>query len=217
MGFGLLFFGYFITFLLSLNTYGPIFALIGNYIIFIALQKLSEYKHSLTKCIPFLLLMAICNLCSSAEILFYTDFGILKTVIETVSLTSTLIFNILLFTSIMSLGDETEVAEVKSSAKTNIAITIAYFITNLLTMLLEANKYVLIIGMLLRLLFPLLALALIYKCFRFICDPEDVDMPTKPSRFKFINEMRERRANKEPNDSFDKASVSSYSKKQKKK
>jgi len=53
------------------------------------------------------------------------------------------------------------------------------------------------VAMLLRLIFPLFALALIYQCFRFICAPDDVDVPIKPSRFKFINDFRERQAKKE--------------------
>lgn len=197
MGFGILFFGYFITFLLSLNAYGTIFALIGNYIIFVALQKLSEYKHSLTRCIPFLLLMAICNLLGSVKVLFSADFGMIGSVIDTVSLVSSLIFNVFLFLSIISLGEDTEVSEVKSLAKTDIAIIIIYFVANLAMMIFAANKYILAGAMLLRLIFPLFALALIYKCFRFICAPEDVDMPVKPSRFKFINDFHKRQAQKE--------------------
>ena len=206
MGFGILFFGYFITFLLSLNAYGPIFALIGNYLIFVALQKLSEYKHSLTRCIPFLLLMAICNLVGSVEVLFSMELGIAGLITETVSLVSSLLFNIFLFLSIISLGEDTEVAEVKSLAKLNIAATSIYFTANLAMMILATYEQVLAaavllnilaVAMFLRLIFPLFALALIYKCFRFICAPEDVDMPIKPSRFKFINEFRERQAKKE--------------------
>lgn len=223
MGFGILFFGYFITFLLSLNAYGPIFALIGNYIIFTALQKLSEYKQNISRCIPFLLLMAICNLFSSVEVLFSADFGIAKTIIETVSLTSTLLFNIFLFLSLLSLGEDTEVEEVKSSAKANIALVIAYFAVNVLLIFSVGNKYILLVGLLLRLLFPLFALALIYKCFRFICDPDDLDMPTKPSRFNFINKMHERQAQKEKEaiaareEAFNKKSVDPYSQPKKRK
>lgn len=197
MGFGILFFGYFISFLMSLNAYGPIFALVGNYIVFVALQKLSEYKQSLTRCLPFLILIALCNLFGSAEALFSTEFGLIGTAVETVSLVSTLLFNIFLFLSIISLGEDTDVAEVKSLAKTNIGVTIIYFIANLAMIIFQESKYVLAVAMLLRLIFPLFALALIYQCFRFICAPDDVDVPIKPSRFKFINDFRERQAKKE--------------------
>ena len=197
MGFGILLFGYFITFLMSLNAYGAIFALIGNYVIFIALQKLSEYKHSLSRCIPFLLIMFLCNLVGVVRILLPAELGLLGTVTDTVSLVASLLFNIFLFLSIISLGNDTEVDEVKSLAKTNISVVCVYFVSNLAMILFIGNKYILVAAMIFRLLFPLFALALIYRCFRFICAPEDVDMPVKPSRFKFINDFRERQTKKE--------------------
>lgn len=197
MGFGILFFGYFITFLLSLNAYGAVFALIGNYVIFSALGKISEYKHSLIKTVPFLLIMALCNLLGVAELLFRFDLGIVKTVSDTLFLVSALMFNLFLFKSLAELGEDTEVAEVKASAKLNTFIAVIYFVSNIAIMIFSDNKYLVIGAMILRLVFPLFALSLIYKCFRFICAPEDVDMPIKPSRFKFINDFRARQAEKE--------------------
>ena len=196
MGFGILFFGYFITFLMSLNAYGAVFALIGNYVIFSALGKISEYKHSIVKCIPFLLVMALCNILGVVEFLFSPNIGIVKTISDTLSLASALLFNLFLFRSLYELGEDTEVSEVKASAKLNTFAAIVYFAANVAVMIF-ANKYLIITAMILRLIFPLMALALIYKCFRFICAPEDVDMPIKPSRFKFINDFRERQAQKE--------------------
>ena len=38
---------------------------------------------------------------------------------------------------------------------------------------------------------------MIFSCYRRICDEEDVDMPQKPSRFEFVNEMRREREEKE--------------------
>ena len=196
MGFGILFFGYFITFLMSLNTYGAVFALIGNYVIFSALGKISEYKHNIVRCIPFLLVMALCNILGVVEVLFSPSLEIVKTISDTLSLASSLLFNLFLFRSLFELGEDTEVAEVKVSAKLNAFAAIVYFSANVAVMIF-ANKYLIITAMILRLIFPLMALALIYKCFRFICAPEDVDMPIKPSRFKFINDFRERQAQKE--------------------
>ena len=197
MGFGLLFFGYFLSFLLSLNAYGPIFALIGYYVIFSALQKLSEYKSSLTRCIPFLLLMTICDVINTVALLFKLDLNTLGTVISAVHLVSAFLFNLFVFISIEALGKDTEVSEVVSLAKTNVCVLSLYLAANLAMTLLPATPTILAIAMVLRLLFPLCALALIYRCFRFICAPEDIDMPVKPSRFKFINNWRERQDKRE--------------------
>ena len=38
---------------------------------------------------------------------------------------------------------------------------------------------------------------MIFSCYRRICDEGDVDMPQKPSRFEFVNEMRREREEKE--------------------
>ena len=197
MGFGILFFGYFLSFLLSLNAYGSIFALVGYYVIFSALQKLSEYKSSLTRCIPFLLLMTVCDLINTVELLFKLDFSAFDTVVSAIQLVSVFLFNLFVFTSISALGKDTDVIEVISLAKTNVFVVSLYFAANLAMIIFPATSYVLAIAMILRLLFPLFALALIYQSFRFICAPEDIDMPIKPSRFKFINNWRERQDKRE--------------------
>ena len=197
MGFGILFFGYFISFLMSVNSYGAIFALIGNYIIFSAIQKLSEYKTSMTRCIPFLLVMALCNIYDTAGILFTIDAQAIGIIVSTARLVSEFCFNIFLFLAIFSLGQDTDVAEVKAFAKTNIGMCAIAFLLNVTLLLYSGSKFIIIAAMLAKLISPLFALALIYKCFRFICAPEDVDMPVKPSRFKFINTIREKQAQRE--------------------
>ncbi|HBJ19440.1 MAG TPA: hypothetical protein DDY70_06890 [Clostridiales bacterium] len=47
--------------------------------------------------------------------------------------------------------------------------------------------------LLLTLLSCVLVLVTVYRCYAKICMPEDLDMPEKPSRFAFVNRMRERR------------------------
>ena len=197
MGFGILFFGYFISFLMSVNSYGAIFALIGNYIIFSAIQKLSEYKTSITRCIPFLLVMALCNVYGTAELLFPINEPTVEIIVSTARLVSEFCFNVFLFLSIFSLGQDTDVAEVKAFSKTNIGMCSIALILNVTLILYSGSKFIIIAAMLTKLVAPLFALALIYKCFRFICAPEDVDMPIKPSRFKFINKIREKQAQRE--------------------
>ena len=82
-----------------------------------------------------------------------------------------------------------------SLPKTNIAFIALFFAANL-TVMFFSNQYIMIIAVVLRILFPLFALALIYKCFHKICAPDDVDVPIKPSRFKFVNDMRAKQEQK---------------------
>lgn len=207
MGFGLLFFGYFAAFLMSLNSYGSIFALIGYYVIFTSLQKLSEYKHSITYCVPPLIALFFCSAADTVNLIFKSldmsqPFGgtVISYVISLLSLTSGLIFHIFLLTAIAELGKDTELPEISGLTKTNTAAVSAYFLLNVIIFILNLFKlnfpWLVVLTLLLRIIYPLFVLALIYKCFSKICAPDDIDMPTKPSRFKFINDIRERQERK---------------------
>ena len=202
MGFGLLFFGYFAAFLMSLNAYGFVFAMIGYYVIFVALQRISEYKHSILRCIPPLAVMFLCSAAEAVNAALGTaqlaspfDSEMATVILSSLTLVSSLTFHVFLFLSLMALGKDTDLIDVVSSAKTNIAF-IALFFTANLTVMFFSNQYVMMVAVILRILFPLFALALIYKCFHKICAPDDVDMPIKPSRFKFVNDMRAKQEQK---------------------
>ena len=207
MGFGLLFFGYFAAFLTSLNSYGAIFALIGYYLIFSALQKLSEYKPSFNYCVPPLAILFLCSAVDTAIIVFGAlelsePFvgDVISYVLSLLSLASCFIFHLFLYSAITSLGKDVELAEVVCLSKTNSVAISIYFLLNIVLFLLglfdTKVQILIIVGLLLRLIYPLFALSLIYKCFRQICAPEDLYMPIKPSRFKFINDLREKQEKK---------------------
>ena len=93
------------------------------------------------------------------------------------------------------MGEDTELPDVISLAKTNLALITVFFTTNLVAMLIS-NQHVIIAAILLRMLFPLFSLALIYKCFHKICAPDDINVPIRPSRFKFVNDMRAKQEQK---------------------
>ena len=207
MGFGLLFFGYFAAFLMSLNSYGAVFALIGYYLMFTALQKLSEYKHSLIYCYPPLAALTLCSVADTVNLIFKLldmtePFGgtVISYIISLVSLASGLILHLFLLGAISGLGKDTDLPEIVGLTRTNLSAVSVYFILNIvvfvLNLLNRPISLLMVLGMLLRIVYPLLVLSLIYKCFSKICAPEDVDMPVKPSRFEFINKIRERQEQK---------------------
>ena len=143
MGFGLLFFGYFSAFLMSINSYGFIFELIGYYIILLALQKLSEYKHNLARCFPVLAVMALCSLGNAAKFIFETlqintfmTYDITVALMSALSLAASVTFHVFLFLSIISLGTDTQLPDIITLAKTNIFIIAIYFIANMAVVLL---------------------------------------------------------------------------------
>ncbi len=214
MGFGLLFLGYLLAFLMSLNAYGYAFAILGYYIIFCALQKLSEYKHSFSYSLFPLAIMTllrifelIISVSQKTGLTPLTDIAsaierfLSLSTISTLITISTFVFSVLLFISITEIADSVELPELVSKGKFNIGVRTVYILTYLVAVLLPAifniNTGILMpILIVFELVCHLLALSLIYKCFFRICAPEDVDMPIKPSRFKFINDMRAKKEEK---------------------
>lgn len=201
MGFGLLFFGYLSAFLMSLNSYGFLFSLIGCYVIFLALQKISEYKHSLWRAVFPLIVISLCALCEAIQ--FFTgSWGVWDGIITLVTLSARTLFHCFMFISIASLGKDTDLPDVIAMAKTNFIFILISFAVEMVSLVLAlffnfGNQQLTITVSMMRLLFPVFTLILIFKCFHKICAPEDVDAPQKPSRFEFINEFRRRQEERE--------------------
>lgn len=211
MGFGLLFIGYFIALLMSVNSYGFAFEIVGYAIMLSAVGKLSEYKHSLSRASLALLAMALCSVYDGFryldELLSLNVPLFQDSVTFTVSLISsaaTLAFHALLLLAIRDIAKDAE--ENGVAKKSYFALTAA-----ILSCVLEfsfaiggtflsadsaALRILALISTLVRILYPVAVLFFIYTCYARICAPEDMDMPQRPSRFAFINRMRERREEK---------------------
>lgn len=212
MGFGLLFLGYLLSSLMSLNSYGYIFALLGYYVIFCALQKLYDYKHSFSYVLFPLFIMAILRILEliislsektglNLSLVSILNKALSSSTISTLIVISSFIFSILLFLSIKEIALDVELPEIARSSNLNIILKIVYIVLYLVASLLPAafniNTGILMpVLLILELVCHFLALSLIYKCFFKICAPEDVDMPVKPSKFKFINTIRAKREEK---------------------
>lgn len=212
MGFGLLFIGYFIAFLMSVNNYGFAFEIVGYAIMLSAVGKLSEYKHSLSRASLVLLIMSLCSVYDGFRYLdellslgvpLFSD-----SVNVTVSLLSAamiLVFHVLLLLSIRDIAkaaEENDVARRSYLALTasalscllEFAVAVAGNFSSIEAI--PAFRIVVLVSTLVRILYPLTVLAFIYTCYARICAPEDMDMPQRPSRFAFINRWREKREKK---------------------
>jgi len=194
MGFGLLFIGYFIAFLMSVHPYGWITQIIGFYIIFRALTKLFEYKHSVSRCLVPLVGMTVCQALSGLQS-FIGPFR-LEWLLGAVSLSLGTGFHFLLLRSIKELAEDVEDSAIARLTARNGYVVGFYFLLNVVVMLLPKNNVTSVlygITMLASLIYPLFMLHLLFCCYRGICAPEDKDMEQKPSRFAFINKRREMR------------------------
>lgn len=212
MGFGLLFIGYFIAFLTSVNNYGFAFRIVGYAIMFSAIGKLSEYKHKLSRTTIPLFLLAVCALFDAgktlAELLTIKMALFSETNALWVSLASVLLsvaFQTLLLLGIREIGKDAEADGIPTRA---VWCTVIVWIVGILEVALSALGTVPAIGesngfriltllaALARILYPVAILAFLFSCYAKICAPEDTDMAPRPSRFAFVNRLREEREKK---------------------
>lgn len=213
MGFGLLFIGYFIAFLMSVNSYGFAFELIGFAIILKALEKLSEYKHRLSSAMLPLFLLSLCSLFDAgakiSELLSIKTPLFSESISFWVSVISEIIaiaFHVILLEGIRGIARDAEEQKLSSRAVGCIVLVAATKLFNLTLIMLgvvssvattQAFAVLTKFALLAHICYPLAILAFIYACYADLCAPEDVDMAPRPSRFGFINRWRERRQQRE--------------------
>ena len=214
MGFGLLLIGYFLSTLMSMHAYGWATQIVGFYLIFRALCKLWEYKHSFMRCLWPLVLMTVCQAILGVRHLF-SDLptNILSlfesihvdNLINTIFVTVLMIFHFLLLSSIRELAFDVEDSDVERLARRDLFIVGAYFVFNITVAFLPAGNSLMVLRLILALaglIYPFFILYLLFRCYARICAPEDKEMEQKPSRFAFVNKYRERR--KEADQNLDK-------------
>ncbi len=213
MGFGLLFIGYFVTYLMSINPIGWLFRLIGYVIMLFSFTKLNKYNRSFG--LPMyaavaLIVVSAVECCMGIQEILYNnltiyDYLISMEILETVNMIDdaiTLVFNALLIYAVRSIAKETEVGTVAYSAARNFFVIVGYYILCAIAYLPFGfvDTYKLYFSMPIYLLYfawIILMLVLIFKCYANICDEADEDMPLKVSRFEFVNKIREETARRE--------------------
>lgn len=217
MGFGILFIGYLLTYLLSMaGSYGCYPAIIGCALMLYSLTKLVEYESSFK--LPFFtaLPVTLCvtysfvnELCRSVGILLPTFLTsqITLTAVTYSSAIFDLAFNVTLLYAISRIAKETGVDRARNAAIRNIVVYGVYFASVLLDESLPSDSAVRPYTFLTALALSLLVLALnsivIFSCYMRICDESDTEMERKESRFEFVNKFnkefdrREEKAHKE--------------------
>jgi hypothetical protein len=211
MGFGLLFIGYFITFVMTLNNFKFIIAPVGYVVILLALLRLRRYErrfHYALICSMLLILFGSYNfLHGGAEklgIALPAWDTVIKPAADWVLFIAEAALSIALLLAIAALAGGLELTGQRRAAWRNTILVGVYFITDTTRMTLfpgsaAANQYLLPPVLLLRLCYTALNLILIYSCYMRICPEGDEDMPEREPRFKFIRELFDRtgRARKE--------------------
>ncbi len=209
MGFGLLFFGYFATMLMSVNQFGAFIKLAGYALILIASCKLNKYHGSfLWLSISSVLMMAVyvAMVASNVSQFLYEQLIIdvqplgqaYQNICSYIEAAATFVFHAAMLSAIRAIAVETGVFKNAVSAVRNLVFVCLYYVLYLLAMLpLSISKYFSLAAVVVFFVFIILNLVLIYSCYARICDECDVEMEQKPSRFAFVNKMRQEAAERQ--------------------
>ena len=215
MGFGLLLMGYFLGMVMSLNIFGAFFRLAGFALAAYAARKLSDYHKGfsfLTLASMLSVAVSVLGAISSLSAFLYDNMIMsekligdgLATAFGYARYGAELVFTVALCVAISLIAKETGEIKLRYVAIRNLALYCVYFVLQIICWL--PHEYV---GTLLQITalpavaqlagfaLILLNLLMIFSCYRRICDESDVDMPQKPSRFEFVNQMRAEREEKE--------------------
>jgi len=203
MGFGLLFIGYFVATLMTINKFGAYIRVIGYAIVAFSASKLNKYNRTFTYLsFSAILMIAVSLLLALSDIM--TLFSINSvfvgnsfiSIMGYVEMFFSLIFNAVMLYCIRSIAIETDVSKIAVGAIRNLIFICIYYVLTLIGMLpfdfaKEYSVYFSAPVLILYFVWIILNLVLIFSCYSRICDENDIDMVRKPSRFAFVNKMRE--------------------------
>lgn len=211
MGFGWLLIGYFTATMMSLNTLGGVFSLLGYAIAIFGAKKLSAYEKSFSLLCwggLFMTLVSAFAAFSDVNRLLY-DFMLvdrvfigtwLDNLIDYIRYGGEFAFTVMLCYSVKAIAKETGEIKTVYLAIRNLVISCLYYFSMALGWIPSeaiaafAKKiYLPVWVMVLCVIVTLLNSLMLFSCYARICDENDVDMPEKPkkpSRFAFVNEMR---------------------------
>lgn len=202
MGFGLLFIGYFLEFLLRMSKIGVFTHVIGYMVMFMGLSRLRLYcrtfSYALYTTLP-LMVVAVYRTFSELPQWFNVSFPfVTNTVTTIVGILDTILlvlFHIFLAVALMTICRRTGVTKNAVRAMQNMVIVALYGVLNLsLTIAKIQNVPLYGVALLMQLIWVFANLLLLGSCYMRICPAgqENVERPERPSRFALVNHIREK-------------------------
>ena len=203
MGFGTLFFGYFLLLNITYFTFSD---LIAALIMAMGLYKLCEVNTQFKNAFYASLVFSVIGLVEliSGFITMFEPLVSLDTLLDYTALVRYIVIAILtlfILQGIERVADEVGLGELAGRAKKSMPPSLVlYLITALLSVPLSAGETFMIIlayasafALFATIIIVAVNLVTIYRAYMKICMPEDVDneTPDKPSRFEFVNRHRE--------------------------
>lgn len=200
MGFGILFIGYIITFIFSLNPYGYVAELIGYIFMLAALCKLAPYsknfRYAKYTAFPSIAIFAFLSFAQIAPKLgFEVQFDFIN-VVNVIMVALVFIYHYFLLFGIRDIAKETEIVKIKEKSVRNFIVGVFYYVLTVISYLpfsFRENfiKYFGLSVTLFGFVWFVMNIILIYSCYMWICLEGDEDMECKKSRFAFVNKLRD--------------------------
>lgn len=211
MGFGPLLIGYIFTYLVTLGLGDYLFAgmLIGGFIMFLGLCELRKYCPTFLYAIIANVLLILCSFYETlawVDKAFLLNMGIdsanISRVFDYVELGVNLWFNMSLLYGITDLSRRVEYPETREKAYRNMIFVGVFNVMQILLLIpntiFDRDKgFFMTLLMILQVIYAFFNLLLIFKCYAMICPEGEEDMHRKPSRFEFVNKMREKQDERE--------------------
>lgn len=204
MGFGLLLCGYFVLFMMSFGMaqYGFAAMLIGGFISFCAAGRLKDYcvsfKWTMVMSVIYVLL-GIWQGVAFLNDMFLFDlklFDVAAPIIVYVDFALGTAYNLFMLYSVLELSGQLGLVKIKSRATFELGLTVTLAIFQILIFIIPPlanmeNQMPTKFLILFTLVAYIINLLIIYSCYNNICpEGEEMGKERKPSRFKFVNEMR---------------------------
>ena len=203
MGFGYLLIGYLTAFFLSFHSFGFLFIPVGLVLMAVGCEELRKYNRQFLWCLPVLGVAFLNSLyLLAAGFADKWSFAI-PFVNETATYVCTvakdvlfLVLHAAILWAVAKIAMQVELPDISRRALRNLIITAVYYLMDVLVIIIplgeDAMKAMLIIGLLLFFICLVLNTLVLLSCYRMICKQGEEDMPRKPSRFAFINRIREK-------------------------
>ncbi|MBP3376307.1 MAG: hypothetical protein J6L83_06040 [Clostridia bacterium] len=211
MGFGPLLVGYIFTHLVSIGLGNYLFAgmLIGGFIMFLGLCELRKYCPTFLYAIIANILLIFISFYETAvwvDDIFLLQSGIgsetISRVFDWITLAINLLFNLTLLYGIADLSKRVEYPETREKAYRNMIFVGVFNVFQILMLIpntvFDRDKgFFMTLLLIIQVIYALFNAFLIFKCYAMICPEGEEDMKRKPSRFEFVNKMREKQDERE--------------------
>lgn len=210
MGFGLLLIGYTFAYLITigLGTYAFAGMIVGHFLMYLALGELKKYSPAFIYAYALSVLLIICSgfeCVSGIDSMLSLGLSLSSTSIAGVFDTTRFLldaaFNVAFLYGIIDLSKRVDYTDTKDKAYRNMIFVGIFYIFQIIMSAISKNptenyakyaSFMMTVALLLKLILVFFNIGLIFKCYAFICPSADLDMKRKPSRFAFINKIREK-------------------------